>query len=303
MGAELIVGIDWGTSNRRAYVLDARGALLRRHEDAMGILSVEGDYRGSLQALLARLEVERGEVLMSGMVGSRNGWHQVPYLSTSAPLTALAEALFEVPDAPQGLRCRIVPGYSHVDSNGLPDVMRGEETQLLGALALGAEQGASGWFLLPGTHSKWANVDNGRIVEFFTYMTGELYALLTTHGTLARVAQADESVSEAFAAGLQAARHGSFSHLAFCCRALVVTDAMPASHTTSWLSGLLIGSELYDILRRVPSGMPQTVQVVGSPALARRYMAALELLGIPARTWEPDEVYLAALRILAGLPR
>src|SRR4051812_25126128 len=146
-----LLGIDWGTTNRRAYVLDARGKLVRQHSDEFGILTVAGNFEHALADLLKRLELERADVVMSGMVGSRNGWQQVPYLSVDQPISALADAMVEVDTGLPDVRCRIVPGYRFVDSHGTPDVMRGEETQVLGALSFSA---SSGWFLLPGTHSK-----------------------------------------------------------------------------------------------------------------------------------------------------
>jgi 2-dehydro-3-deoxygalactonokinase len=293
-----LLGIDWGTSNRRAYVLDAQRKLVRRHEDECGILHVAGGFEASLKDLLQRLELDRADVLMSGMVGSRNGWREAPYLSVDQPLSGLADALTEVPTAIPDVRCRIVPGYRYVDAHGIPDVMRGEETQVYGALQLGA---ANGWFLLPGTHSKWVRVESGRIIEFLTFMTGELFALLSQHGTLAKIMKEQNSAPAAFEAGLAAARHGEFTHMAFCCRALVVTDMMPAEHAASYLSGLLIGTELHDILQRAGDQMRSPVQIVGSPSLAARYLNALETLGVAACLWQPDEVYLAALRGLANM--
>ncbi|RJF95810.1 2-dehydro-3-deoxygalactonokinase [Noviherbaspirillum saxi] len=289
------LGIDWGTSNRRAYLLDAQGGLMRQHSDEAGILHVNGDFEGSLRQLLQTLGLQRADIVMSGMVGSRNGWHEVPYLSMEQPLTALHDNLMEVRTSLPEVRCRIAPGYKYIDANGIPDVMRGEETQVLGALSLSA---ANGWFLLPGTHSKWVRVENGGMIEFLTFMTGELFSLMSQHGTLSKVMTEQQSVPEAFAAGVQAARHGSFTHTAFCCRALVVTDMMPPDHTASYLSGLLIGTEVYDILKRTDAPQQSAVQVVGSPALSARYLSALELLGIEARAWQPDAVYLAALRAL-----
>ncbi|HEY8609498.1 MAG TPA: 2-dehydro-3-deoxygalactonokinase [Noviherbaspirillum sp.] len=296
--AQVLLGIDWGSSNRRAYLLDAGGALLRQHEDDGGILQVQGGFEAALAALLRTLGVTRADVIMSGMIGSRNGWREAPYLDVDHPLPALGARLVEVPAPLPGVRCRIVPGYRYLDAQGIPDVMRGEETQVLGALALSAR---SGWFLLPGTHSKWVRVEEGRIREFFTYMTGELYALMSQHGTLSKVMDAGRSVPQAFAAGLHASRDAPFTHAAFCCRALVVTDMMPPAHSASYLSGLLIGAELHDILRRCGGSLHETVQVVGSPGLAARYLSALELAGIPAHSWQPDAVYLAALRALFDL--
>lgn len=292
------IGIDWGTSNRRAYVLDARGEAIRRHEDEAGILHVNGDFENSLRQLLNTLGIERADVIMSGMVGSRNGWVEAPYLCVDRPLTALHEAMIEVETSMPAVRCRIVPGYQYIDAHGMPDVMRGEETQVLGALELST---ANGWFLLPGTHSKWVRVEQGRILEFATFMTGELFALMSQHGTLSKVMREQKSVPEAFAAGIDGARHGGFTHTAFCCRARVVTDMMPPEHTASYLSGLLIGTELQEILRKTEGQMQTPVQVVASPALSARYLSALEQLGVPARAWQPDTVYLAALRALFNI--
>lgn len=295
-----LLGIDWGTSNRRAYVLNAQGDLVHQHNDEAGILRVDGDFEGSLRSLLQTLHLDRAEIVMSGMVGSRNGWHQVPYLGVDQPLSALRDALTEIDTTIPGVRCRIVPGYRYIDPHGLPDVMRGEETQVLGALQLSA---SDGWFLMPGTHSKWVLVEGGKIVELNTFMTGEFYALLSQHGTLSKVMSDQQSVPEAFAAGINASRHGGFTHTAFCCRALVVTDMMPAEHTASYLSGLLIGTELHEILRKAHLGMRAPVQVVGSPSLSSRYLSALELLGIQARAWPPDGVYVAALRSLFNVDK
>lgn len=292
------LGIDWGTSNRRAYVLNARGELIHQHSDDAGILHVERDFEGSLRKLLQTLGLQSADIVMSGMIGSRNGWREAPYLSVDQPLTALHDNLMEIDTSIPGVRCRVTPGYKYMDVNGIPDVMRGEETQVLGTLSLSA---ADGWFLLPGTHSKWVRVEDGGMTEFLTFMTGELFSLMSQHGTLSKVMTEQQSIPEAFAAGVRAARHGSFTHTAFCCRALVVTDMMPADHTASYLSGLLIGTEIHDILQRTHGPMRSSVQVVGSPGLSARYLSALELLGIHARAWQPDGVYLAALRALFKL--
>jgi 2-dehydro-3-deoxygalactonokinase len=293
-----VLGIDWGTTNRRAYLLDHNGRLVGQHNDEFGILSVAGKFEDSLKDLLERLKLSRAEVIMSGMVGSRNGWQQIPYLSVSQPISSLSDAAVEIGTSLPDVRCRIVPGYQFTDQYGNPDVMRGEETQVLGALTLAA---SDGWFLLPGTHSKWVHVKGGVITEFITFMTGEFYSLLSTHGTLASLMTEQPSVPEAFEAGVKASQQGGFTHMAFCCRALVVTYAMPAAHASSYLSGLLIGTELQEIRRRTTDGDRMRVQMIGSPALEARYVAAMEYFQISAKVWQPDEVYLAALRVLSGM--
>jgi 2-dehydro-3-deoxygalactonokinase len=112
--------------------------------------------------------------------------------------------------------------------------------------------------------------------------------------------QEKQEAPAAFEAGLKAAQHGGFTHVAFGCRALVVTDAMPAGHAASYLSGLLIGAELADIRRKAGSHGSRPVQIIGSTALEARYVKALEFFGIPATVWQPDDVYIAALRRLAA---
>lgn len=293
-----LLGIDWGTSNRRAYLLDSEGNLIRRHDDECGILAVAGNFEKSLADLLAQLELDHADVVMSGMVGSRNGWREAPYLPVDRPILQLPEVMVEIEPSLANVRCRIVPGYRYDDVHGTPDVMRGEETQILGALALSA---SSGWFLLPGTHSKWARIEHGTITEFATFMTGELYALLSHHGTLATLMQEKEPVPAAFEAGMKAAQQSGFTHAAFSCRALVVTDAMPAAHAASYLSGLLIGTELQEIRYRTNDQTSLAVQLIGTPELARHYVDALEFFGMTAVMWPPDDVYLAALRVLAGI--
>jgi 2-dehydro-3-deoxygalactonokinase len=279
-------------------VLDAQGTLVRQHNDQFGILAVEGDFEASLKNLLRKLDLPQADVVMSGMVGSRNGWLQTPYLPVQQPISRLPQAMMQVDTALPDVRCRIVPGYQITDAFGTPDVMRGEETQILGAIAMGAPDG---WFVLPGTHSKWVKIDNGIVVEIITFMTGELYALLSEHGTLASLMKDEQETPAAFEAGLKAAQHGGFTHAAFGCRALVVTDTMPAAHAASYLSGLLIGAELADIRQKTASQATATVQIIGSPTLAARYVKALEFFDMRATVWQPDDVYVAALRRLTAI--
>jgi 2-dehydro-3-deoxygalactonokinase len=293
---DVLVGIDWETGRRSTYVLNGAGELLRRHVDDAVAGAIGGDLEASLRALLQTLQLKHADVLISGQAAC--GRREAGLLPVAYPLSELPQALEHLPLRLPGVRCRVVPGYHFVDMHGMPDVTCGEETQVFGALQLRLRDG---WFLLPGMHSKWVKIEGGRIIEFFSFMSGELYALLTRHGTLADVSSGEASVPEAFADGLQAARHGGITRAACCCRARIATGMMPAAHSASYLSGLLVGSELYDMLRRTPHEMPLPVQVIGGGPLARRYLAALELLGIEARVWQPDGVYVAALRALFGV--
>jgi 2-dehydro-3-deoxygalactonokinase len=177
------------------------------------------------------------------------------------------------------------------------DVMRGEETQLLGAVALGIRDG---WVVLPGTHSKWVLLRDGRIDHFSTYMTGELFAMLSKGGTLAASMQDGADSPSAFAAGLAEARLGKpLSNTLFGVRARVVTGAMPAAQARSTVSGLLIGAEFAAAQARCAqlsaSARNKTIHLIASRQLATRYDDAASFFGMEATVLDPDQVYLAAL--------
>lgn len=291
-----VVGIDWGTTHRRIVALDARGALLREADDTDGMLSAARRFPQALQAALAAVEPLAREplVLLSGMVGSAQGWHEVPYLDTGVPLASLAARLFEVPDAPAGVRVRIVPGYCLRAADGAVDVMRGEETQLLGAASLGL---GDALVVLPGTHSKWVRLRGGRIEGFATYMSGELFALLSQHGTLAPLVRESVDDDAAFERGLAAGARGALSNALFQCRARVVAGEMPAREAREHLSGVLIGAEWHDALQRFGAGaLP--LHVLGSAELAGRYRRAARRLGVTLQTIDAREAQLAAWRAL-----
>lgn len=298
VSSRALIGIDWGTTNRRGYVLAADGTCSAEHTDADGMLAARGRFAESLDVMLAALVVaDPGTpVLMSGMVGSASGWIEAPYLDLQVPLLDLRERLIRVPGTTRP--CLIVPGYCQ--RGAATDVMRGEETQLLGAVMQGHRDG---WFVLPGTHCKWVHLRAGVITEFATYMTGELFALLGQHGTLAAasggVAQVHASASpEAFAGGLVAQPEAALSNALFGCRARVVSGAMPAAHAHPFLSGLLIGAEWHDVRRRNGGALPARVTLIGSPALAEHYAVAGAAFGVHVEVLDPRVTYLAALAAL-----
>ena len=289
------VGVDWGTTHRRAYALDASGVCIDEFSDDDGAMACKGRFVAALEVALNQLQAAPDLIVMSGMVGSALGWHEVPYVDHRVALDALPAHLFTVPDAPIAARCVIVPGYCIRDQWGQPDVMRGEETQLLGALALGHH---SGWFVLPGTHSKWVELEQGRILQLRTYMTGELFNLLGRHGTLAAAIGKATPVwdASAFAEGVHAAGKGALGHQLFSCRARVVCGDMPAASSQAYLSGLLIGAELQDVLRG-PSGArhTNTFKLIGSPELAEHYQAAAALLDVRFEVLDAKAAFLAAV--------
>ncbi len=280
-----LLGIDWGTSNRRAYLIDRDGHCAARHEDGQGLLAVGGDFAASLAALRSTMNIDPAvPQVMSGMVGSASGWQEVPYLDTGVPLDQLADNLVAVAGRPD---CLIVPGYCARD--GAVDVMRGEETQLFGALAQGLRDG---WVVLPGTHSNGVVLRDGRSEQLAPYMTGELFAMLAAGGTLSSLISSGAESEPAYNAGMDDARRARpLSNALFGVRARVVAKAMPADQARSFASGLLIGSEF--VAAQAQAG--DTLHIIGSPALSARYASAAAYFGLQARVLDPDQIYLAAL--------
>jgi 2-dehydro-3-deoxygalactonokinase len=290
-----VVGIDWGTTHRRAYAIQADGTCQQEMSDDDGALPCKGRFPQALDAALTTLAVQPELVVMSGMVGSALGWHEVPYVDATVPLQELAAHAFVVPDAPAGIPSLLLPGYRIRNAAGLPDVMRGEETQLLGAWVQGHR---SGWFVLPGTHSKWVELRDGHVVQLRTYMTGELFDLLSRHGTVAAAAGTAAPVwdERAFAEGVTAAGEHALSHQIFSCRARVVCKDMPATSTTAYLSGLLIGTELKDVLQgRVGAPLQGNFQLLGSAQLASLYQTAAQCLGVRFDILDAKQAFVAAV--------
>ncbi len=299
--APALLGIDWGTSNRRAWWLAESGEVLAEMSDDQGLLASQGRFAEALQTLLRGGPALPADapILMAGMVGAASGWLEAPYMDADQPLVGLAHHLMPVPAA--GPRSFIVPGVCFSAPDGTVDVMRGEETQLLGALALGH---GDGWYVLPGTHSKWVRLQAGRVADLATYMTGELFALFTQHGTLSSVTGSaapegapDAAQPEAFTRGVAAAARSGLSNALFGCRAQVVAGRMPAGEAREYLSGLLIGAEWHDVLRRA-GRPPERITLIGSAALAQRYARVAEGSSCRITTLDAREVQLAAFSVL-----
>jgi 2-dehydro-3-deoxygalactonokinase len=279
-----LASVDWGTSAFRARLAAADGAILDAVEAEVGATGLaSGAHEAFLEGQVGgwTRRFPGLPIVMSGMVGSRQGWVEAPYVSCPAGAAEIAAAMATVPAAGIG-RVFVVPGLSARDARGAPDVMRGEETQILGALS--ASGRADGLFVLPGTHSKWARVEAGSIVDFATFMTGEVFAALKDHSLLGRLmAPPDKtdatSAADGFARGIVAAaaleRPGDLLHAIFMTRTLGLFHELPAHALADYLSGLLIGAEILAGAQGAREAF-----VVGSPALTARYLAAGEALGI-----------------------
>jgi 2-dehydro-3-deoxygalactonokinase len=275
-----LLALDWGTSSLRAWLRGPAGHTLEARHRPWGLLHLpEGGFAAALQDIAGDwLAAAPGlPIIASGMVGSAQGWREAPYAEVPADAAALAARLLRFEALP-GVMLHIVPGVRR--GGARPDVMRGEETQIVGLL--GPHASADARLVLPGTHSKWVRVDGGRIVDFHTYMTGELFALLRDHSILgrpAREAGGGEPADEAFDAGVAAVRDGGSpgaTALLFSARTRVLAGQLRAAHSLDYLSGLLIGEELRCALPEADDG---ALRLVGDGALCARYQRALALYG------------------------
>jgi len=252
------------------------GATLAQRDGGPGILAVtDGRFGDALDREIGGWLDECGgvPVVLSGMIGSRQGWVEAPYLACPAEANDVASALFPHDGERLGT-LHFVPGLAMDADGAMPDVMRGEECQVFGALANSrAGQVGDCLFVLPGTHSKWVRVRSSRIEGFTTYMTGEFYALLRRHSILSRTLPPDDGPldASAFDQGVAHALNGpSLLATAFSARTLSLFERMAAESLPSYLSGLVIGEEL-----RAQPAVPDAVVVIGSPELAGRYQRAL----------------------------
>jgi 2-dehydro-3-deoxygalactonokinase len=295
--AAFIAG-DWGTSNLRLALCDADGVTLEMRRgpgaaEARGRFpevfdSLTDDWRSAHAGMPA---------VLCGMAGSTLGWREVPYLPCPGDL-------YELPDACTEVRSgvHIVPGLRCTNPLGAPDVMRGEETQLLGAQhPTGAvREEARGLVCMPGTHTKWVSLHDGDVQEFMTVPTGELFALLCDHSVLVRERPSPVvHRAQDFERGLaEAARHPEIPvlHKLFQARSLRLDGQLSPEGAVSWMSGLLIGADVAGAMKLFERRDPgERVFVVGAPALVEAYMTALAKLGVAATAVDGEHAAFAGL--------
>ncbi|WP_019515609.1 2-dehydro-3-deoxygalactonokinase [Sphingomonas sp. Mn802worker] len=281
MSANSFIAVDWGTTNRRAYLIE-HGVVTRSERDGLGIRAVADD---DLAAAARALKQQMGDrpMLLAGMIGSNRGWVDAGYVACPATLDTLAAAARRVEDD-----VFIVPGVSIVDGTRA-DVMRGEEVQLLGAVAGGLVP-EDALLCQPGTHCKWARMRNGALVDFATAMTGEAFALLRDHALIG-AAMTDAVVDgQAFRDGV--ARAGDHDLLAalFGVRPASLLGLRDDADAASYVSGLLIGS---DVRAQVSAG--DRVHVLADPALGALYAAAIEQVGAQSIAVDSHFAFVAGI--------
>jgi len=267
-GRAAYIAVDWGTTNRRAYAMTAGGVMVDTLQDECGVIALKpGDYPGAIATLRDRFGVQT--IVAAGMVGSTRGWREAPYIDAPATLQALGAASLDVaPDV------QIIPGVA-LRTGPRPDVMRGEEVQVLGAISTGAAP-PTALFCQPGTHNKWIETVDGAITDFATVMTGELFALVRSHGILAGMLDGPVADGAAFRDGLRRGRESQ--HLAaalFEVRAGVLLDRLAPADAAAYASGLMIGA---DVGTRADLG-DRPVHLLGGGALAALYTVAITEAG------------------------
>ena len=282
------LAVDWGTTNRRVFRIEG-DVVAGEERDPHGVTRVApGEFAAEVAAIRARM----GDLpmLLAGMVGSTLGWRDAGYVAAPADLAAVAGGLCWIDD-----RTAIVPGVS-VLTDTRADVMRGEEVQFLGAVAAGLVP-RDGLLCQPGTHCKWARIEAGAIVDFTTAMTGELFALLRTHGLLAAQLQAEVTPGAAFQDGVAAGRGGDLAAVLFGIRAAKLLGMRDDADAASYASGVLIGA---DVAARLAGGQ-RDVHILADAGLAELYSGAVTANGGTARIVSSRAAFVAGMTALARM--
>lgn len=278
---DAFVAVDWGTTNRRAYVIED-GAVIADQRDDKGILSVAA---GGFPAEVAALRERHGglPLLLAGMVGSNRGWHDAGYVDAPASMADIAARLIHPePDV------AIIPGVRR-DRDGRQDVMRGEEVQLLGAIAAGLAP-ADALLCQPGTHAKWAVMKAGALADFTTAMTGELFAMLKAHSLIGSEMAGAVEADDEFRKGVEASADHDLLSALFGVRAASVLGARAPGSAAAYVSGLLLGADC-----RARVAPDQTVHLLADGLLARLYSSAIALVGGKAVVVDSHASFVAGI--------
>jgi 2-dehydro-3-deoxygalactonokinase len=297
MSKPTFIAGDWGTSRLRLYLCDAAGQVLARGE---GEGASVPDCAGRFAAAVAAWDRAHGVLpaVLAGMVGSTIGWHEVAYLKCPAEPAGITGAAWRF--EADGRAVAILPGLSCRGKTGAADVMRGEETQILGALHLHPQLTKGRHLIcLPGTHTKWVAISDGAVSHFQTALTGELFEILRRHSVLARDSGDVDGSSPAFALGLDFAKQkADLLHLLFSARSRVVTGEMAKADAASYLSGLVLGKDVATALSLFAPAHFETdrpVQLICTPLLAALYGKALAAYDVKSTTIDGDRAALAGL--------
>ncbi|OOR98835.1 hypothetical protein B0186_08540 [Canicola haemoglobinophilus] len=290
------VAVDWGTTNFRAYLLTEQHRVVSKLSENKGLLSVKNrDFSTVLLQSIRQwkdmVDIASLPIYMAGMIGSRKGWYEVPYLPSSIELSDIKENLYEF-SLDWGAKAFIVPGLQGKNCFSLNDVMRGEETQLVGLRKLIPDSSISAIF--PGTHSKHMSLVEEHITDFYTVMTGELFALLNQYSILTKDIPEYYDDQNGFLLGVEKGYCNPLNSVLFSARTLLLDGSISSDSVRSYLSGLLIGNELA-LLRHVDN-----IFIVGGESLSHKYDVALSFLGKQAHTVNGEACFLAGMKAFLG---
>lgn len=285
------IAVDWGTTNRRAYRVDAAGKVVAEMEDDAGATTIaKGGFPAAVDQITQRLG--QAPLLMAGMIGSDRGWQMAPYVPCPATPADLARGLLWVEPG----RIAIVPGVAFT-GQGRADVMRGEEVQIFGHMASLAAPDAL--LCHPGTHTKWVQVSGGAIAQFRTFMTGELFGLLRDHSILAPLLRSHGEPDEDFLGGVDRGLAGcDLAAELFSVRAEVLLGSRAAESAGGWISGLLVGADVRGGLATCGADKPRCVTVLGRPELNRLYCAALAHAGVLSTGADGAPAFVAGMQAI-----
>ncbi len=286
------IAVDWGTTNFRAFLMQGKHCIEQQSE-GLGLLQVEPHrYQETLyQQLETWLKAGPLPIVMAGMVGSQQGWKEAPYVSAPCSFADLAQKAISLTTSWLS-PVWIIPGVSCQSPYHQPDVMRGEEVQLAGLIALNAIENCR--VILPGTHSKHVTISQGAITGYATYMTGELYSLLIERSILGKALPGQQESQSAFLSGVSMAQNGTpLSHLIFSARTRRLNKQIPEAHIADYLSGLMIGSEMAAL-----TGCTHPLWCVGSPKLTQRYIQAAEYIGLKLNITNGDDCFIHGITYL-----
>ncbi len=287
------IGVDWGTSNFRTYLLSAQGEILDQKNGDQGLKDLKSHQFEQYLLSIVSPWLQDGfkPIILCGMVGSKTGWSETPYLPIMDIMDKLPSSAHKIKTNNPQLQAYILSGACQ-DTNGHFDVMRGEETQVFGYLK--QHPNFSGYIVLPGTHNKWVKIENGQPKEFSTFMTGELYQILCLHSILSNMITAGFD-PDSFDQGLKQSKNHplALTSSLFSTRAQQLLKSNSTLHVSSYISGLLIGQE-FAALQNTLQTKPELV-FIGSPALVSNYMQACALWQIPSQTFDVQTATITGL--------
>jgi 2-dehydro-3-deoxygalactonokinase len=275
------IGLDWGTTSFRAYLVDGDGNVTDQFAKPEGILAVkDGAFEAALESAIGGWDTSL-PLVVSGMITSRQGWVEIPYVDCPAGPVELAKAVV-TKKLSSGRTVHFLTGL-HLASPTLGhDVMRSEETQVFGAMESGASH-----FVTPGTHSKWIDVEDGRITNFATYVTGETFAVMKAHSILGRLMANDVDDEHSFLQGVDRAfaDPAGLLHNLFSTRSLGLFNAIPPEKLSSYLSGLIIGAEVAHAVSMRDS--TNHYAVLASPGIGAKYVLAMKAANLRVTMGDP----------------